>query len=446
MLKILFQLQSFAMFKIFQVALIVLMALTIIQPVAAQQNYNASVLGTVSGLRLRSAPSESSTILTVLVPLTQLRVIGRTNDSGWLEVITPANQRGWVARVWTVVQVSLSTIPVSSSPVIVAPAASTTSTSPITTSGSSYIVRSGDTLGKIAKSFNLTLSAILNVNPGLNPDRIYVGQQLRLPTPTTSTVSTTTTSVVNNVASTSSYLSNITSRARQIFLQGQSLGSNRQSFVLVGDSNSESGAFLAAFDQGAYSLGAYSSLQSTVDNFRGSFGRARVAARPGFNSSKVLKPENADKSLCFADESPLVCDYRRARPAVVLILMGTNDQYYWQDFENNYRQIVEYSISQGVVPILTTKVDDTDANTVGANYINNVIRKLSQTYSVPLLDLRQALTPLPNKGLMDDNLHLNLPPDGKTGIFDAQHLAYGYNMRNLITLQALAVLQSQVLN
>ena len=448
LLKILFQLQSFTMFKIFHVTLIMFVALMITQPVAAQQEYNASVLGTVSGLRLRSAPSESSIILTVLAPLTQLRVIGRTSDNGWLEVFTPANQRGWVARVWTVVQVSLSTIPVSTSGNIVAPSTSNATTSSTgTTSGStSYVVRSGDTLGKIARNFGFTLSAILNVNPGLNPDRIYIGQQLRLPTTAATSVTSTTTGVVNSTASTSAYLTNITPRARQIFLQGQSLGNNARAFVLVGDSNSESGAFLTPYDQGNYTLGIYSSLQPTVDYFQGSFGRVRVAARPGFNSGKVLKPENANKSLCLADESPLVCDYRLARPSVALILMGTNDQYYWWDFEKNYRQIVEYSLSKGIVPVLTTKIDDTEANTAGANYINNTIRKLSQEYSVPLLDLRQAVTSLPNRGLLEDGFHINLPPDGKTGVFDTTHLMYGYTMRNLITLQALTVLRSQVLN
>ncbi len=44
-----------------------------------------------------------------------------------------------------------------------------------------YVVKSGDTLFLISKRTNYRQSAILAANPGLNPDRIRVGQKIKLP-------------------------------------------------------------------------------------------------------------------------------------------------------------------------------------------------------------------------------------------------------------------------
>lgn len=45
-----------------------------------------------------------------------------------------------------------------------------------------YVVRRGDTLSGIARQFGITVSAILAANPSItNPNRIYVGQRLIIP-------------------------------------------------------------------------------------------------------------------------------------------------------------------------------------------------------------------------------------------------------------------------
>jgi hypothetical protein len=66
-------------------------------------------------------------------------------------------------------------------------------------------------------------------------------------------------------------------------------------------------------------------------------------------------------------------------------------------------------------------------------------------YDIPLLDLRKAVGPLPNFGCGPDGFHYNSPPDGQTTTFDAAHLTYGFNMRNLTALQALDALRRYVL-
>ncbi|MCL6646467.1 MAG: LysM peptidoglycan-binding domain-containing protein [Dehalococcoidia bacterium] len=44
-----------------------------------------------------------------------------------------------------------------------------------------YVVKPGDTLFQIALDNGTTVDAIVAVNPGLNPDTLAVGMEIRLP-------------------------------------------------------------------------------------------------------------------------------------------------------------------------------------------------------------------------------------------------------------------------
>jgi LysM repeat protein len=47
-----------------------------------------------------------------------------------------------------------------------------------------YIIKSKDTLSKVAKAFGITLEELLAANPEItNPDRISLGQQIVIPAP-----------------------------------------------------------------------------------------------------------------------------------------------------------------------------------------------------------------------------------------------------------------------
>ena len=63
----------------------------------------------------------------------------------------------------------------------VKPVAPVTPVTPVAAETTSYVVRAGDTLSGIAARYNIKLSAILSVNPGLNPNRIFVGRKIKLP-------------------------------------------------------------------------------------------------------------------------------------------------------------------------------------------------------------------------------------------------------------------------
>lgn len=47
--------------------------------------------------------------------------------------------------------------------------------------GTIYTIRVGDTITGIARRFNTTVNAILRANPGLDPNRLFIGQQICIP-------------------------------------------------------------------------------------------------------------------------------------------------------------------------------------------------------------------------------------------------------------------------
>ena len=243
------------------------------------------------------------------------------------------------------------------------------------------------------------------------------------------------------------YLSGFTTRAKEIFRLGQTMGNHANVFAVIGDSNSASALYLEPFDQGYYDLGNYGYLKDTITYFKGSFTYTSVAAIVGFDTLKLMDPARADAAKCLSGESPLVCEYRRKRPAVALILIGTNDTMNWQHFEANLRPIIETTIAHGIVPVLFTKGDDLEFTKYQApeGYINTIIQKLSREYSVPLLDLHQVTVKLPNGGFGSDGFHFNVPPDGRTAFFTGDHMNYGYTIRNLTALQMLDAVRRLIL-
>lgn len=138
------------------------------------------------------------------------------------------------------------------------------------------------------------------------------------------------------------------------------MGNRTDAFSKVGDCESQTTWYLWDFDQGEgyYSLGPYAELQPVIDHFEGSFERLSLAARYGFTAASVMTPLWADREKCEKDESPLACEFRIHRPSIVLITLGANDAVRPETLEKNMRRVIEYSIEQGVVPILDTKADN----------------------------------------------------------------------------------------
>lgn len=240
----------------------------------------------------------------------------------------------------------------------------------------------------------------------------------------------------------------ISGAARDIYLRGMALGNRADVFSKVGDSITASDLFLDPIGNGGLVLAEYAYLQPVVDYFSQtpagdhfSFANTSVAARSGWTTFDVLDPNDAPRDLCSVGESPLVCEYRLTRPAVALIMFGTNDIGWVEsvDYEANLRQIVQISVDMGVIPVLST-IPDQLGTWGGARVgeFNDIIRRVAADYDVPLWDYWLAVQPLPDQGLGGDGVHPSYDPRvGETAVFTPAGLRYGYNVRNLTALMVL---------
>ncbi len=227
----------------------------------------------------------------------------------------------------------------------------------------------------------------------------------------------------------------VTDTAREIYKRGQELGRNPKHFSKVGDCQTNTGFYLVDFDnEGAYSLGEYASLQETIDYYEGSFSRTSLAMRDGYNVAAILTPLRADPKQCEKGENPIACEFRLHNPSIAIISLETNfSDRPADDYGKYMRQIIEYSIEQGVVPILATKGD----NLEGDHSINAEIAEIAVEYDIPLWNLWAALQPLPNQGHsteLNDGFHLSF----SRNFFDKpKNMLSGWPWRNLTALQAL---------
>ncbi|NOH04878.1 MAG: SGNH/GDSL hydrolase family protein [Chloroflexi bacterium] len=228
----------------------------------------------------------------------------------------------------------------------------------------------------------------------------------------------------------------VTDTAREIYKRGQELGRNPNAFSKVGDCQTNTGFYLVDFDhEDWYSLGEeYAYLQETIDYYEGSFSRTSLAMRDGYNVAAILTPLRADPKQCEKGESPIACEFRLHNPSIAIISLETNFNGRPADDYGKYmRQIIEYSIEQGVVPILATKGD----NVEGDYSINAEIAEIAVEYDIPLWNFWAALQPLPNQGHdieFNDGFHLSF----SRNFFDKpKNMLSGWPWRNLTALQAL---------
>jgi len=232
----------------------------------------------------------------------------------------------------------------------------------------------------------------------------------------------------------------VSQRTVQIYQKGLELGRDPHRFSKIGDCQNVSSYFLSPFEYpSAYRLGDYANLQEAIDWFNGSFTRDSLAVKGGFNVAAVLSPLRADPKQCEQNESPAACELRVFNPSFAIVSMET----WWSGKPENYekymRQLIEYLIDQGVVPILATKAD----NLEGGNQINQTLGQLAWEYDIPLWNFWASVQPLPDKGLTKDGFHLTL---GDYYYDNPQTTKTGWSMRNLTALQALDAVWRGVTN
>jgi len=202
----------------------------------------------------------------------------------------------------------------------------------------------------------------------------------------------------------------VTETARAIYQQGIAMGNDPHAFSKVGDCQNVKQSFLGFFDHpDQYELmSGIDRMQDTIDHFSGYFDRDGEATKYGFNAAAVLSPLWADPDVCLPDETPLECELRITRPTFVLISLefwfeGRTSEIY----ERYMRQIIEYTISQGAVPILATKADNVEKD----HSLNLTTAKLAYEYDLPLWNWWAAAQELSDAGMdkyRADNFHISV--------------------------------------
>lgn len=232
----------------------------------------------------------------------------------------------------------------------------------------------------------------------------------------------------------------VSQRARQIYQQGLAMGNLPTHFSKIGDCQNIRQYFLGMFDDPAtYGLGRDNEyLIPTITYFSGSWNRVSEAVRSGFNVASVLTAINANPKTCLPGETPLDCEFRAWKPAYVLISMETWTKDRPTDtYEGYLRQIVEYTISKGAVPILATKAD----NLEGDFSINAAVARVAAQYDIPLWNFWKAADPLPYHGLTEDSFHLTNAPNFFN---NTDYMEKAWPVRNLTALEVLDAVRKVV--
>ncbi len=350
--------------------------------VSAVAEPNGRVRLDSGGLRLRQFPSSEGTILLNLIAGTAVVVSERTSDNAWLLVQLREGYRGWVS------------------------------------------------------------SQFVELNEGIDLSMIRVNES---PQPVPYFVPPTPVGAPQVMT--------VGGGARNIFLNGQARGNRSNIFTTVGDSLTDTPYFLRTIPNG-FDLGQYGYLLPVIQFFNAdtglgnAFARRAISTRAGWSTFSVVVEQHPDLGgTCNPGELALECEYRLTRPAYALIMIGTNDApaFGADQYRANMTRIIEISIANGVVPILSTLPPRAEFNERIIEY-NAVMLQLSQAYGVPITDLYSALINLPNRGLDADGVHLSIPPGAPatTMIFNSTNLQYGTTMRNLTALQALEQVRSLV--
>lgn len=228
-----------------------------------------------------------------------------------------------------------------------------------------------------------------------------------------------------------------------IYELGQLQGNDPHAFTKIGDCHSLPPEFFAVFETEFYNLGQYGYLQETIDYFPGSFERQGRAAKLGLTATGVLSVLWNDWQDCTTMETPLDCEYRLHKPSFAIISLGTNDANGVAPFETTLRRVIDVTIGNGVVPILSTKAD----NAEGDHAINETIARLAYEYEIPMWNFWRAVQPLPDHGVIlpDHREHLTYSGIVSTGDLRDEYLEFGYNTRNLTGLQMLDIVRRNIL-
>jgi hypothetical protein len=224
----------------------------------------------------------------------------------------------------------------------------------------------------------------------------------------------------------------VSARMEEVYRDGLAAGRDPTHFSKIGDCQNITTYFLADFDNPKlFRLGIqFASLQPTIEHFAGSWSRQSLAVKGGLNVAAALNPIWADPKQCKSGETPIACEIRVYNPSIVTVSMEESWSGDIVKYNTYLRKIVEYILSQKVVPILATRAELPGSS----KSINETVARIAYDYQVPLWNFWAATNSLPSHGLTVDGFHLTQAQDyfDDTAIMQA-----GWPWRNLTALEAI---------
>lgn len=132
-------------------------------------------------LILRGAPVYAGTITATLVRGDVVCLVGRSNNTQFLQVSKNGTVVGWGPANAFWANVPFTVLPLTDGSVVTVPPTPVPPTVPPTT-GQTYTVRAGDTVYSIAQRYGITIRVLMAANTSIPANyRIYTGQVLVIP-------------------------------------------------------------------------------------------------------------------------------------------------------------------------------------------------------------------------------------------------------------------------
>jgi hypothetical protein len=227
-------------------------------------------------------------------------------------------------------------------------------------------------------------------------------------------------------------------------IMGDALGSPNQ--VIQGD-------FFGCVESAApvKDLGAYASLQATIDYFH----QGNVAGRTPFAHVSQCTRENLT-SWDLLSQKLLPPEIADTNPSLGFVMFGSVDignggtftpspQGDWvkfRDYAQAMLDIEDALIAAGVVPVLLSMPPrlSNGAPIVQVPTFVALTRAIAQGRQTPFVDFNQPMQKLADKGLESDGLHITqyeVSGSARNCVFTDEGLKHGYNLMNLLGLQAL---------
>ncbi len=223
---------------------------------------------------------------------------------------------------------------------------------------------------------------------------------------------------------------------------------SRQSnvFMKVGDSHTVSKNFLYCFAGGSYTLDldGRDALLPSIEHFRAGsvmgttpFDRASLAASVGKSANWAIA----------GSPTPLAQELSQTNPRFAFVSYGSNDMQLGVTFESaifpfysNMMEILDELENQGVVPIVTGLPPRADpAAALWVETYDVTTRGIAEARQIPYYSIYLATRGLADQGLLSDGLHENVYASGGMApcVFTEPALGYGYNVRNLASVERL---------